>query len=623
MKKLFLLFALSLIVFSCNKDEITVEQENGFISDSIDPKMTPRAEFDESNLGMYHGIIVTEDVTFHGEIWINLGNDGNYNATVITVSGDKVSFFAEESNDNTYTFKGTRGTFDFDVTDFTNAIATNVTIDSKVAVLHSYKETSTQRGVGSLGTYVDSADAAFTGTWDLISVGDPHPLGIGVVVTEVLVVAPGAGVFTDMVFEPFDFACFGAVGTLPMLLNDPGVRNELWAFEQTSMFGSILATYDLGISSVIRDGNNLGYADFFNRDGGGAPGCFLAGSSGVWDWNGRSGTITFISNVPLPVLACGEIYEDTLAGFGDYRNDEDVIRTFSTGDASPLTMFFGSFDVEDGFDFMHIYDGPTTASPEIVGSPFTGLELAGMEITGTGDTLTFEFISDTSITAPGWLAEVCGTAAMPFVCTGATTSFTAGGLPLVIPDGACPTESIFPVTVSGLGFADVIGTDYAIDNVTIDIAHTFDADLEIHLVSPAGTFLDLSIGNGVGGDDYTATEFRDGGSSIVAGSPPFTGVFNPQGGTFAAAFAGEAATGDWSIQVCDNTGADEGMMLGFSISFCDAPVAPGAFRDFATPYAEKLNKATFTSTRSSKVKSNVTEKEFVSKRVNPVSLNKN
>ena len=34
--------------------------------------------------GLYHGVIVTLDTEIHGKIWVNINNDGNYNATVVT-----------------------------------------------------------------------------------------------------------------------------------------------------------------------------------------------------------------------------------------------------------------------------------------------------------------------------------------------------------------------------------------------------------------------------------------------------------------------------------------------------------------------------------------------------------
>jgi len=132
-----------------------------------------------------------------------------------------------------------------------------------------------------------------------------------------------------------------------------------------------------------------------------------------------------------------------------------------------------------------------------------------------------------------------------------------------------PTESVTTVAESGL-----IGADYTLDNVEIDITHTFDGDLEIELVSPAGTALMLSDNNGGAGDNYIDTVFMDGGADINTGSAPFTGTFEAEGGTFAATYDGEDVNGDWTLRVTDTFGGDDGTLDSFCISF--ASVNPSA-----------------------------------------------
>ena len=64
-----------------------------------------------------------------------------------------------------------------------------------------------------------------------------------------------------------------------------------------------------------------------------------------------------------------------------------------------------------------------------------------------------------------------------------------------------------------------------------DLDHTYDADLVIALVSPAGTRVVLSEFNGGSNDDYTATVFDDQctvlDGPIGNGTAPFTGCFAP------------------------------------------------------------------------------------------------
>jgi len=160
-------------------------------------------------------------------------------------------------------------------------------------------------------------------------------------------------------------------------------------------------------------------------------------------------------------------------------------------------------------------------------------------------------------------------------CT--STAYDSTAVPFDI-DGAGNTTAdcanapnLIPVTIGGTG---TIGTDAVLENITIDIAHTFTADLDMYLVSPNGTELLLANDLGGGTDDgYNGTMFEDGGADITAAVAPFgVGPYAPMGGTFAAAFAGEDITGDWNLKICDDAGGDTGQVLQFSMSFCVPPV---------------------------------------------------
>lgn len=85
---------------------------------------------------------------------------------------------------------------------------------------------------------------------------------------------------------------------------------------------------------------------------------------------------------------------------------------------------------------------------------------------------------------------------------------------------------IFSSSVSGVGSTDVI------QSVTINISHTWVSELNLFLEGPNGQKLELSSGNGAGGDNYTNTVFTDAAASfITVGTPPFTGSFKPEGRT--------------------------------------------------------------------------------------------
>jgi subtilisin-like proprotein convertase family protein len=103
-------------------------------------------------------------------------------------------------------------------------------------------------------------------------------------------------------------------------------------------------------------------------------------------------------------------------------------------------------------------------------------------------------------------------------------------------------------------------------NVQIDITHTFDADLDIFLVNPAGVSVELSTDNGNFGDNYFDTIFdQQAATPITAGSAPFRGTFRPEGNL--DIFNGSNAQGTWFLRVTDDAPADTGTLRDWNLRF--------------------------------------------------------
>ncbi len=119
------------------------------------------------------------------------------------------------------------------------------------------------------------------------------------------------------------------------------------------------------------------------------------------------------------------------------------------------------------------------------------------------------------------------------------------------------------------GIADAISVNRpgTIENVQVDVdvTHTYRGDLKLSLISPRGTAVSLF--------GRTAPVF-DGTENLVA---RFTEANAPG----LAAFSGESANGNWSLQVADIAAADVGRLnswvltLGFSTRQTDWQIAPG------------------------------------------------
>ncbi len=178
-------------------------------------------------------------------------------------------------------------------------------------------------------------------------------------------------------------------------------------------------------------------------------------------------------------------------------------------------------------------------------------------------------------------SNLCTTAAFSSVFSFTTANiscatFSATNLPLAInPVG---TNLVYTSTInvpSNLVITDV--------NVTIDITHTWDADLDITLTSPSGTVVELTTDNGGSGDNYTNTVFDQQATTLItAGTAPFTGTFIPEGNL--NTLNGLMSGGNWILRVTDDADQDGGTINNLSITICGQgtfSISENQFNDFS------------------------------------------
>jgi subtilisin family serine protease/subtilisin-like proprotein convertase family protein len=141
---------------------------------------------------------------------------------------------------------------------------------------------------------------------------------------------------------------------------------------------------------------------------------------------------------------------------------------------------------------------------------------------------------------------------------GTSQSVGSTDTPMPIPDVRTPpTRST--LAVGGIGtIADV--------NVAIDITHTYNADLDVFLVSPAGTRVELFTDVGGNGDGMNVTLDQEAGSAInSAPQGVITGTWRPEGNL--AALYGAAADGNWTLEITDDAGNDSGTLQSWALIF--------------------------------------------------------
>jgi hypothetical protein len=101
----------------------------------------------------------------------------------------------------------------------------------------------------------------------------------------------------------------------------------------------------------------------------------------------------------------GNFYDSGGPG-ADYASSESLVYTFYPNPGNQTQVSWNSFISESGFDYITIYNGPSTSSPVLYG-PLSGtLSIPTFTSTDGSGALTFMFTSDASITAAGWSANV-------------------------------------------------------------------------------------------------------------------------------------------------------------------------------------------------------------------------
>jgi len=128
-------------------------------------------------------------------------------------------------------------------------------------------------------------------------------------------------------------------------------------------------------------------------------------------------TNTFLMN-NTPVTTCSGTFYDSGGAAGTYLSNENYTKVFSPATAgAKVRLAFTSFELEQNWDRLSIYDGPSAAST-LIGT-YTGTVSPGT-VTATNATgqLTVVFISDVNTEYNGWAATVSCTAPATFSVTG-------------------------------------------------------------------------------------------------------------------------------------------------------------------------------------------------------------
>lgn len=102
----------------------------------------------------------------------------------------------------------------------------------------------------------------------------------------------------------------------------------------------------------------------------------------------------------------GSVFTDTGGTTANYGDNQTIVKTFYPSSGA-LTMNFTEFGLEQDYDFMYIYNGPSTSSPMFAnGNGLTGSTLPGtFTSTHPSGAITVKFESDPAENDIGWKAN--------------------------------------------------------------------------------------------------------------------------------------------------------------------------------------------------------------------------
>jgi subtilisin-like proprotein convertase family protein len=134
------------------------------------------------------------------------------------------------------------------------------------------------------------------------------------------------------------------------------------------------------------------------------------------------------------------------------------------------------------------------------------------------------------------------------------TIFNSSDTPKDIPDKGKVTSTLAIRDASKIVDIDVL----------ININHSYCADLDIYLIAPDGTRIELAtdVGSSDYGFNYTIFD-DDAASGITEGTTPFSGCFRPEGQLYDVCY--KNTFGTWTLEVTDKSANEYGQIISWSL----------------------------------------------------------
>ena len=281
-------------------------------------------------------------------------------------------------------------------------------------------------------------------------------------------------------------------------------------------------------------------------------------------------THTFSADMDITLMSpAGTVV--TLTTDNGAGNDNTYNGTLWDDDANPLGQV--PYTTNAGLATDHPYVNLTTATPLVPEESFGAFH--GEDPNGTWTITISDDLAGDGGSLANWTLTTRTLPAPPVIANTMATQAT----PTAIPTGPAVVSSTLVVAGAGTSILDV--------DLTTTITHTFAADIDMTIASPAGTVVTLTTDNGGGNDNvFNGTVWDD--DADPDGQVPYTTNANmvtdhpyvnltlasplvPEESM--AAFAGEDPNGTWTITISDDLAGDGGSLANWTLDIDTATCA--------------------------------------------------
>lgn len=218
---------------------------------------------------------------------------------------------------------------------------------------------------------------------------------------------------------------------------------------------------------------------------------------------------------------------------------------------------FDNFEGVSTLNYPIAYVG--TGTQMIIPLAYNNLSIGGTGTKALGDNLSIAgnltLDGGTLTTAVSMIKEMASSAAdvtIPFVNGGVATNNTVPTLASLAANATSMAVNV-PAQYSS----------FSIVGIKVSISHTYNADLDLYLVSPAGTVYVVCTDNGGTGDNFVDARFSDSGTTTYPTNGTLNGNYRPEGITFSSLTGSK--TGTWTLYVIDDANGDDGVLTDFKL----------------------------------------------------------